>query len=328
MLDFWDLGRLVGRRWRIAVPMFVLAIAMTALIFTRVKPDYIATAYVQLVPPTPAAAVANQPARIQRNPWLSQSLAALGNASLVTIQDVGYVQSLKDRGYSDSYTVAMNDSTPLITLQVTGKSEAQASGTADQLVEKFDQSLDSLQADYKVESIDLITARRLDGGTNVTESSSNVKRAVAAFGVVGLVLAAAVTIASDAWLRRRARAKANRAEATPVNASLWRAKGSPPSVQWLVDADDTNTLTMTRVFRTANRNGSGVANGNGNRIPQRLGADNRPTEHHPADPEQVDKGPSDRGRPGASPNGRDMADDEVPADATVVLPRATSVHED
>ena len=139
-MDFWDLGRLVGRRWRIAVPMLVLAIVMTGLIFKQVKPDYVATAYVQLVPPTPVAMPAGQPQRTQRNPWLTQSLATLGNAALVTIEDVGYVESLKEQGYSDSFTEAMNDSSPLITFQVTGKSVEQATGTADQLVDKFDTS--------------------------------------------------------------------------------------------------------------------------------------------------------------------------------------------
>jgi hypothetical protein len=336
-LDFWDLGRLVGRRWRIAVPMFVLAIVMTALIFTQVKPDYVATAYVQIVPPTPVAVAPGQQPRTQRNPWLTQSLATLGNAALVTIQDVGYVQSLKDKGFSDSYTEAMNDASPLITIQVTGKSMEQATGTADQLVDKFDASLNSLQAAYGVADVDLITARRLDGGTNVAESSSNVKRAVAAVGVVGLLLAVAVTIASDAWLRRRARAKTARAAAaaSPPTAGPAPSAGpaqstTPPVPQWLTDNGDSNALTMTRIFTVANGKGNGSGSAKDGRNPDRS-ADTRPIERYPAerassDRAQAGRGPSDRAPNRASGNGRDLPDD-VPADATVILPRATPVND-
>lgn len=332
--------------------MFALAIVMTALIFTQVKPDYVATAYVQLVPPTPAAVPPGEQPRTQRNPWLTQSLATLGNAALVTIEDVGYVQSLKDKGFSDSYTEVMNDSSPLITLQVTGKSTEQATGTADQLVDKFDASLTSLQVAYGVADVDLITARRLDGGTNVAESSSNVKRAVAAVGVVGLLLAAAVTIASDAWLRRRARAKAARAAAAalPLAGPAQSADPAPsagpakpagaaqskarPVPQWLTDTSDNNALTMTRIFSVANGNGSGVGNAKENgkdaRNPDRS-ADTRPIERHPGDRAPSDRakagrGPSDRG-PNRASNANDLADADMPADATVILPRATPVND-
>jgi capsular polysaccharide biosynthesis protein len=315
-LDFWDLGRVVGRRWRISVPLFVLAIAMTALIFTQVKPDYVATAYVQLVPPTPAAVPAGQPQRPQRNPWLSQDLSTIGTAALVTVQDVGYIQSLKDEGYSDSFTATMGENSPLITIQVTGKSLEQASGTADQLAAKFDKSLNSLQAAYGVADVDLITSKRLDGGTNVAKSSSNVKRAVAAVGIVGLLLALAVTIAVDAWLRRRARAKAARAagavsEAVPLSLN----EPSPPAVHWVPDRSDTSVLTMTRIFTPAN--------GNGARTADRPPPESRPSERPPADIRSTDRGPVK-----AAPKGFDRADNDIPADATVVLPRATPVSDE
>src|SRR5215475_12178521 len=103
-LDFWDLGRLLGRRWRISLPLLLLSVVMTVFIFTQVKPNYVGTAYVQLVPPVPAAVPAGQPTPNQRNPWLAQDLKTLGNAGLVTVQDVSYIESLKELGLSDSFT--------------------------------------------------------------------------------------------------------------------------------------------------------------------------------------------------------------------------------
>ena len=129
-MDFWDLTKLLGRRWRISLPLLVVSGLLTVLTFTQVKPDFVATAYVQLVPPVPVAVPAGDPTPGQRNPWLSQDLETLGNAALITVQDLTYVNTLKAAGYSDSFTAVMGDNTPLITFEVTGKSLRQAGDTA------------------------------------------------------------------------------------------------------------------------------------------------------------------------------------------------------
>ncbi len=299
-MDFWDLGKLLGRRWRMSVPMLLLSIALTAVIFTHVKPDYVATAYVQLVPPVPEQVKPGQPTRTQRNPWLSEDLKTLASAAVVSVQDVGYIDSLKKAGYSDSFTATVGDTTPLMTFEVTGKSAAQVSRTADQLVGQFDESLSSLQTSYDVEPVDLITAKRLDTGTNVVASSSNVKRSVAAVAVVGLLLAVAVTITADAWLRRRARGKAMASDA-----KAQAAPPPPPSPSSLVEppaaATETIPLVMTRLFRAAaSDNGS-----DGRAAPERASS-----------------------RPGSAEtvvNGSRAVPYDPPADATVILPRATPV---
>jgi capsular polysaccharide biosynthesis protein len=293
-LDFWDLGKLLGRRWRISVPMLLLSIALTAVIFTHVKPDYVATAYVQLVPPVPVQVEPGKPERAQRNPWLNEDLKTLASAAVVSVQDIGYIQSLKDTGYSDSFTAAVGDTTPLMTFEVTGKSAAQASGTADQLVDQFNKSLSSLQTSYGVTSVDLITSTRLDGGTNVVASSSNVKRSVAAVAVVGLLLAIAVTITADAWLRRRGRSKSAAAAAPPSVAA-------PPLLSSLFDpppaATETIPLVMTRLFRaSASSNGTPVR----------------------AAPERASSQP---GSAETIVNGNRAVPYDAPPDATVILPR-------
>ncbi len=303
-MDFWDLGKLLGRRWRISVPMLLLSIALTAVIFTHVKPDYVATAYVQLVPPVPVQVDPGKPARAQRNPWLNEDLKTLASAAVVSVQDIGYIESLKNAGYSDSFTATVGDTTPLMTFEVTGKSAAQASRTADQLVGQFDESLSSLQTSYDVEPVDLITAKRLDTGTNVVASSSNVKRSVAAVAVVGLLLAVAVTITADAWLRRRARRKAIAADAEEQSAAD-PPPSSPPSPSSLFEppaaapATETVPLVMTRLFRAAAAN-----NGSAGR----------------AAPERASSPP---GSAETVVNGSRAVPYDPPADATVILPRTT-----
>jgi hypothetical protein len=306
-LDIWDLGRLLRRRWRIAVPILLVALVMTAFVFTQVKPNYVATAYVQLVPPVPTqAAPGSDQTPDLHNPWLSQDLRTLGNASLVSVQDLGYVQSLKDRGFSDAFTATMGDSTPLVTFEVTGKSAVQVQGTATQLVSRYSGSVSSLQTSYGATLTDEITARRLDAGTNITVSSSNKKRAVVAVLAAGVLLSVAVTVAADAWLRRRrqrAAELANEAEPMPEATSIPEA--APTRTQQRPEVVETSTLTMQRIFTSGGTNGS-------------------TSLRHPTDSRATD---DDRGSDATIAIRTGFDERDLPADATVILPKAMPVKE-
>jgi hypothetical protein len=299
-LDFWDLGRLLGRRWRVAVPLVLLAIVMTAYVYTKIKPDFVATANIQMVPPTQQEVAPGQPAPVQRNPWLSQPLTTLANAALISVQDAGFAQSLHDQGWSDSYTVAINAGAPLITFQVTGKSAAQATGTISQLVFRFQDTVRTLQATSDVAVVDLITTLRLDKSQNVTETSSNVKRAAAAVAAAGILMAMAATIGIDTFLRRRKRRELAKTGAT-VRPSAARAAppadvpeptARPPAEAKAKTAPADTTLTMTRLLSTIGARASARTN-------------------------------AERDTQAIEPAKRDAREFEVPADATIVLPKAT-----
>ncbi|WP_432986462.1 hypothetical protein [Dactylosporangium sp. CA-233914] len=203
-MDFWDITKLLVRRWQIALPMLALSAVITAVTVSQVKPDYVATAYVQLVPPN---AGQREPGAItpdQQNQWIGQGLQTLGNAAIVQVMDQTVVDEFKRNGYSDTFTVTMGQSTPLITFEVTGASKAQAKETADALVTKFTDSVTKLQKDNGVSNkAIMITSSRLDAGGNVKKSTSKVKRALVAVAAAGLLLTAGATIGFDAWMRRR-----------------------------------------------------------------------------------------------------------------------------
>jgi capsular polysaccharide biosynthesis protein len=221
-LDFWDLTKLLVRRWQVALPLLLLSAVATVLTVDRVRPDYVATAYVQLVPPVLKSETPDAPKPDQRNPWLGLGLQTLGNAAIVTVLDQTVVDHLKATGYSDTFTVTMGTTTPLVTIDVVGRSERQARDTAEQLVQKFTQSVASLQTAYGVTSADSITARRLDLGTNIKVSDSNVKRALVAVAGAGLLFTAASTVGLDVWLRRRGRRRRDPAPVpAPVAAQAW-----------------------------------------------------------------------------------------------------------
>ena len=112
--------------------------------------------------------------------------------------------------------------------------------------------------------------------------------------VVGLLLAVAVTITADAWLRRRGRSKTAAAAVVPTVAA------PPPPLPSLFEpppaATETVPLVMTRLFRATPSNGNAVR----------------------AASERASSGP---GSAETVVNGSRAVPYDPPPDATVILPR-------
>jgi hypothetical protein len=226
-VDFWDITKLLVRRWTMVLPMLGLSGVLAAVAVSQVNPDYVATAHVQLVPPVTGQTKPGQPTADQRNPWIGLGLQTIGNAATVTVTDLAVAKEMKANGLSDSYTLTMAPTSPLITFEIVGDSPEQARRTADRLIERFDKSVGSLQSSYGVSATDSITSRRLDQGASVEKSTSKVKRALVAVTGAALLLTVAATVAADAWLRRR---QGQRAGADPVTPARPRRVTAPFAV--------------------------------------------------------------------------------------------------
>ncbi|WFE30199.1 hypothetical protein O7623_13860 [Solwaraspora sp. WMMD791] len=208
-MDFWDLTKLLFRRWYIAAPLLLLAAASTGVVAVTIQPDYVSTSYVQLIPPT-ATADPEDPdaAPAPRNPWFDLGLGSLSRAAIITVQDQTVLDQLEEDGYSTNFTIGFDTQLPVITFEVIGDTEQQATETTEELVRRFSESVAALQSEYGVSGDESITTRRLDLGDNLTESTSKIKRALVAIAGAGVLLSAGITVAIDAWLRRRARRRA------------------------------------------------------------------------------------------------------------------------
>lgn len=217
-MDFWDLTKLLFRRWYVAGPLLILTLAGTYYAAQRIEPDYVATSYVQLVPPAVTPKQTDGKAPQPRNPWLDLGVSSLGKASLLTVQDQKVVKVLHKAGHSDNFTLTLDSSLPIVTFEVIGDTERQATTTAKELIKRFDSSVAALQNEYGAPKNQLITTRQLDLGDNITESTSKIKRALVAIGGIGLLLTVALTIAVDALVRRRRADRAEAVETTPVPA--------------------------------------------------------------------------------------------------------------
>src|SRR3981189_1690988 len=121
-VDFWDLTKLLFRRWYFAVPMLAVTGVTALLIHSTVKPDYVATSYVQLIP-APAAKTGEA---ASSNPWLNLGIYALSVAAMITVRDQAVATSLENAGYAGSYTISPEGSGTIIKIEVVAASALEA----------------------------------------------------------------------------------------------------------------------------------------------------------------------------------------------------------
>lgn len=311
-MDFWDLTKLLARRWMIVLPMLVLSGALAVTAMSHVKPDYVATAYVQLVPPSDDRTKPGQATVDRRNPWIGLGLQTIGNAAIVSVTDASVADELNASGLSASYTVTMAPTSPLITFEVVGSSSAESRRTADQLIDVFNKSVASLQTSSSVAQNDSISTRRIDTGTNIKKSTSKVKRALVAVAGAGLLLTVGATVAIDAWLRRRQRGRAGADQASAVTPS----RRQTPAAAAHTNGDhrpERRLVPMANVVNGDSVNGIGAAMGRDAAL-ARLSAEMTQPLNQQASSERASAERAD----GERGTERGLAS---PSDATIVLPR-------
>ncbi|MEV8509126.1 hypothetical protein AB0368_30415 [Actinoplanes sp. NPDC051475] len=205
-MDFWDLTKILVRRWYVSVTLLLLTFAGTAYTAVAVKPDYSLTAYVQLIPPTAVSDPAK--AAQAQNPWLALGITSLSNAAMVATQDQTFLDALKVQDDSASFEITIGDRNPVAIVEVIAPSLEQAESATALITSHYEQSVAMLQKQYGVKAADMITAYRLDKGENVKRPGGKVKRAVVVIFAIGILMTGGVTILFDALLRRRRRSKA------------------------------------------------------------------------------------------------------------------------
>jgi hypothetical protein len=217
-LDFWDLTVLIFRRWKIALPLLLLAIGGTVFVAFTAKPDYAMTSYVQLIPAKIGAT--DNPNVTLRNPWNQLGLNTLGQAAIYATQDQGFLEQLKKTNHTDNFTLTMTYPNPIVTVEVVGTTPSDARATTDLVVSRLRAAAESLQRNAGVGDADIIATQRLDAGQNLLPSRSKQKRAILAVAAAGLILTAGGTVGIDAIQRSRRRKR--------VAAETFGADDAPP----------------------------------------------------------------------------------------------------
>src|SRR6185312_15910213 len=111
-VDFWDLTKLLFRRWYVATPLLVVTVLIGGWTYSTVEPDYKAVSYVQLVPPP---APTTKDAQI-RNPWVELGLGSLNTAATYATADSSFKTLLKSQGLSENVVIDTGYPAPIATI--------------------------------------------------------------------------------------------------------------------------------------------------------------------------------------------------------------------
>jgi hypothetical protein len=118
------------------------------------------------------------------------------------MQEPAVAEQLAAAGLSDRFGVSVEYRTTFFIIDVTAATPKQATDTVQQLMKMIAAEVDAAQQRFNVRRDGLITTLELDKGESIT---SKFKWMLLVSAGIGLLLTASVTVAVDAWLRRRER---------------------------------------------------------------------------------------------------------------------------
>ncbi|MPZ26522.1 MAG: hypothetical protein GEV12_08705 [Micromonosporaceae bacterium] len=198
-MDFWDVAKLMWRRWYVTLPALLLILAGAVLTGLTVNPDYQVTGHVALVGPAVQRTEGeNTVTRI--NPWSAEALA---DAATIRLQGKALADLLKAEGYTGEWSALVTGRLPVIRLEVVAERPEQAQATLQRLREAIDLEVRDRQAEYNVAPEEQVTTVDYDGGETVEAVTGKVKRALIVVVGAGLILTTGLVVAYDAIARRR-----------------------------------------------------------------------------------------------------------------------------
>lgn len=242
-MDFWDVAKLMWRRWRITVPMLLLTTVGAVWTGFTVSPSYQETTHVAVLPPTVFRNPnPTSPAAVSRvNPWTEEALA---DAATIRLQGKRLHDEMAAAGLKGDWSVTVTGRLPVIVVEVVAPTAEHAHGITTRLLDIVDQEVRSRQDERKVVMDEQITTVRYNDGETIDTVTSRTTRALVAVVALGLILTTALVVVFDVLVRRRER---NRA-AAPTSAARF-------PVQVSFDQAAARTVNLTHAAKAANGDG-------------------------------------------------------------------------
>lgn len=198
-MDFWDLVKVMWRRWYVTAPMLLLTAAAAGWLSITVGPEYQATGYVTVVPPKVLRqAEAGQASRI--NPWNEEALA---DAARIRLEGKRLHDEVAAKGHSAEWAVEISGRLPVIGIEVVAATPAEALDTMHTLQGVVEEEVQDRQAELGLGDGELFTTVRYDAGESINTTASRLRRALVAVLGAGLILTTGVVLAFDAIVRWR-----------------------------------------------------------------------------------------------------------------------------
>jgi hypothetical protein len=223
-MDFWQTIQVVFRRWYVALPAFVLSIALAAAVYGSVKKVYISGAVLVLTEPLtgPSQPADTTKPRDVMNPLLNFD-RGLSTSATILIQALSTPETAADLGTppgGDTWFEVSNGSTNpelLITgpfIFITGNSTSR-DGAKD-IVKKVEQraqvELASRQKQVKAPASTYITAVEVVAPTTGEAAGGSRIRSAAAAGALALLGSLAATFGFESFMQHRVRRRKDRGE--------------------------------------------------------------------------------------------------------------------
>lgn len=205
-MDLWDGLRIVLRRWKVALPIF-LAFAIIAFLGSgMINAEYSAGGSVILLGPnSQAAGGADEGGDTSANPWLTgcNTCETVARAIQLSLASTEAKQSVADDGLSTDYTLVVENRSPLITLTATSGSPATAVDTVSGVIDRINAELEVRQSDASAPSDQRITASVLSQDAVARGDYGGRTKARIALLAAGALTAAATALLLEGFSFKR-----------------------------------------------------------------------------------------------------------------------------
>ncbi|MGH9227706.1 MAG: lipopolysaccharide biosynthesis protein [Acidimicrobiales bacterium] len=223
-VDLWASLGVIGRRWKITVPLVVLTVAAALATGSVISSNYEASASILLVGPAgpdtaagtttttaapggSATTATAAPVLDEReaNPLLTlnQSLISTARATTEVISDQNTRQQLSEAGLSTDYEVTVAQKDPIMQLMVTAPQPTQALETLDALQNAILEDLNARQAQAGAPAQTHIQVQTLSTTERPRVLNAGRVRAQLVVVALGFAVTAIAAFAAEAFAQRR-----------------------------------------------------------------------------------------------------------------------------
>ena len=181
-MDFWDVAKVLVRRWFVSVPLLILTVAACGLVAVNTTPDYVATVHVAFVPGSSTRPSTTNGPNVF-NPWEPEALA---EAVVIPLKTKELADSMRASGYKGEWTAENGIGTlAVVVITVTSSTPADSVRTAQHLVDLVFEDVKQRQTPLRLTPGETIKANQIEPAPTVEKKSMKIIRSAVVIGAVG-----------------------------------------------------------------------------------------------------------------------------------------------
>jgi hypothetical protein len=208
-MNLAEIWRIILKRWYIAVPMLLVAVALTGGVYQAIPVQYESTSMISLLASQQATkGTVTLPGT--ENPFSNFDSSLNDTADFLTrrVDSSDDALQLAAQGVTGKYSETLAASQgPFILLTVQGPTAATAQAEMSTLINYTAQALESLQQEENVPAVDMIRSDVIVPGSEATAQTKTRLQDTLGAGAGGLALAILVTLAVNSVFESRRRGR-------------------------------------------------------------------------------------------------------------------------